>query len=316
MTAQLNKPPTHWVVVDTSVFIYQLENHLSGQGNTAYQEWVAKGQGAQFTNLVTRAAVLWTHSGLWLPEEFRLWCDREGRPVPPRVSYLWAVDSKYSTGTYWRQSFLTETGFTITYKEGRKPKSDLWGQLFRQVTKAAKQEGGTQLSVTGYEADDIAAAVSRTVTEQHPHDRVSLLTVDTDWLGLLTPQVTWFSTVGYFPQVRNNMESFNLWAKRRSMGQFNHPHELWDYKSEHGDKSDALPAGSPLAVISLVKPPQIYDLTLNGLLPSLGSIDPTPAPAPDRCRQALYILQQSKVEPLGMAWRAVNESPFHRPEFF
>jgi len=91
----------------------------------------------------------------------------------------------------------------------------------------------------------------------------NLATVDSDWMGLISPRTMWFCLKGYEPRVRHSEESINGWATRRLKTALTHPSQLWDVKSTQGDKSDNLPAGSPLDVISLLEPPDQYKLWLN-----------------------------------------------------
>lgn len=150
----------------------------------------------------------------------------------------------------------------IAYKGGRKEVGH-FQSLLRVVMKGCiQQHGWSFLGVRGYEADDIAATL---VHLNNGKDAVYLLTVDTDWLGLIGDNVTWFCTSGYAPRLRYNVQTLNIWAQHRLKTVFDSPSDLWVHKALYGDACDNLPPFSPIEVIDLLNPPDAYKLWLNPL---------------------------------------------------
>jgi hypothetical protein len=145
----------------------------------------------------------------------------------------------------------------IVYKGGRKQVSELHTNIISIMRTVIKDRGYTMLGIGNYEADDIAAALVRLNAGR---SYTWLITIDTDWLGLVNDSVGWCCQKGYEPRFRDNMQQVNEWSERRLRTTFNEARELWDYKSEVGDKSDNLPAFSPLAVIDLCQPPLEFDI--------------------------------------------------------
>ena len=98
---------------------------------------------------------------------------------------------------------------------------------------------------------------------QDQQQNIVLATVDTDWMGLIDNNTTWFCLRGYDPRIRYSMDHINGWSARRLGVQLSCPSDIWNVKTIQGDASDNLPPGSPLEVISLVEPPMEHRLWLN-----------------------------------------------------
>jgi hypothetical protein len=145
----------------------------------------------------------------------------------------------------------------IVYKGGRKQVSELHTNIISIMRMVIKDRGYTMLGISNYEADDIAAALVRLNAGR---SYTWLVTIDTDWLGLVNDSVGWCCQKGYEPRFRDSMKQVNEWSARRLKTSFNAARELWDYKAEVGDKSDNLPAFSPLSVIDLCQPPAEFDI--------------------------------------------------------
>lgn len=167
--------------------------------------------------------------------------------------------SKYSvTDTHSlieRRDSLAEE-LAIHYKGGRKFPEYNFTKLKKSIHHITQAVGWNSLRVKGYEADDLAASI---VKISDGHYKVVLLTVDSDWLGLLNNTTSWYCMHGYYPQQRD-ITNYNVWVEKRLGVTFDCPTELWRYKSIHGDKSDNLPKGSPIEVIDLLNPPAEYCL--------------------------------------------------------
>lgn len=179
-------------------------------------------------------------------------------------------DQKNSKHQYWRHDYLKQSEENkIAYKAGRKlPNND-----FKRAKRLAKERTLLpafshipSFSVKNYEADDLAATlVHLNRYELNNAFNILLVTVDSDWLGLIDDHTSWFCMHGYKPRVRSSLAQLNHWAKsnRNLLTTFSEPTELWEYKSKLGDKSDNLPANSPIEVINLLNPPDTYKLWLS-----------------------------------------------------
>ena len=137
----------------------------------------------------------------------------------------------------------------IIYKAGRKEHTQFHTLVRREMKAVIDSEPSWScVSVPGYEADDLAATFVKMRTDEH----IWLLTMDTDWLGLINDNVGWWCIYGYYPRVRKSLEDVNIWATKRLKTTFDDPKELWAYKALHGDESDKLPAFSPIEVIDQI----------------------------------------------------------------
>jgi 5'-3' exonuclease len=101
----------------------------------------------------------------------------------------------------------------------------------------------------GYEADDIAAGLVKTLSPQYKH--TYLLTDDSDWLPLTSDHVTWCGIAGYKPRIRTP-EVILDWVKQHDKfsGEkstkakkafiWESHKDIWKFKSIFGDKSDGI----------------------------------------------------------------------------
>lgn len=144
----------------------------------------------------------------------------------------------------------------IHYKGGRKFPEYSFTKLKKTIHHITKTVGWNYLRVTGFEADDLAASVVKLAGTEY---NIILLTIDTDWMGLINANTSWYCMHGWYPRSRD-ITNFNVWVEKRLGVSFNEPRELWDYKAANGDKSDNLPKGSPIEVIDLLAPPKEYCL--------------------------------------------------------
>lgn len=146
---------------------------------------------------------------------------------------------------------------TIKYKGGRKLATSRFKKIKKLIYKWLDALGAKQLEAEGYEADDMAAALVQHNADKGNPWSILLLTVDTDWLGLINPNVTWACMAGFAPVVRDRLETVNIWAEARLKTKLTHWRDIWTIKGEQGDKSDNLPpsAGLLLPVIDLLNPP-------------------------------------------------------------
>jgi hypothetical protein len=101
----------------------------------------------------------------------------------------------------------------------------------------------------GYEADDIAAGLVRTLSPQYKH--TYLLTDDSDWLPLTSDTVTWCGIAGYNPRIRtpkiildwvkqHDKFSGDKSTKAKQVFLWQSHKDIWKFKSIYGDKSDGI----------------------------------------------------------------------------
>jgi hypothetical protein len=173
---------------------------------------------------------------------------------------LWVGDDK--SEPYWRhleyrrleaEGKITHTskGKPSGYKGGRDscPYQQWIAKRLYSYTKA--------WTVPGYEADDLAAAV--VATADRP---VYLITIDTDWMQLVSDQVTWVCVKGHPPGVRS-LANFSIWFDRklekagkkiREQLDTSNPKDIVTWKVLAGDSSDNLPKGTPRHMFDLLEP--------------------------------------------------------------
>lgn len=222
----------------------------------------------EYLKAAVQAQMVWLHSGEWI------------KPlVGDNIQLVYVTDSK----PYWRVDYLKQPevyegifdrareAYKLKYPKGRKqfkPEEVHYkaGRAFpkpaftktkKQMREIADRNGFNMLSVHGYEADDLAAALVMTnrMLPKEQQNNIVLATVDTDWMGLIDDKTTWFCTFGYAPRVRYTMEHINGWSLRRLGTSLSCPSDIWRVKTQQGDKSDNLPPGSPIETFDLTQPP-------------------------------------------------------------
>ncbi len=256
--------PRTTVIVDFSVCVHQLHNMLTSMD-------------VEKDNLkaAIQANMVWLHSGEWIKplvgDNINIVYVTDSKPywrldyllqeevyVPVFERQLAAYKERYPKG---RKQFKPEP---IHYKAGRKFPTPAFKSCKTKMLNAAHRNEFSVLSIKGYEADDLAAALVMT-NRMMPKDQqqnIVLATVDTDWMGLIDNHTTWFCLRGYDPRVRYSMEHINEWSLRRLGTELSCPSDIWRVKTIQGDKSDNLPPGSPLEVIDLLQPPMEHRLWL------------------------------------------------------
>lgn len=268
------------IIVDTSVFIHQLERVLRPIQHTD-DRWKP----------LVKAQLCYLMSGSWLtvlkPDKFQM---------------IFAGDQKDKDLKYWRHHWLsrpevaaqiprktkaaekkrqrlqeimngapqvtsTEAAeiaeeLSIHYKAGRSLPDYGFTKLKDFVYKCIRDQGWLFFKQLGYEADDIAATIVHINRHLDNPGKLMLLTVDTDWLGLVDNHTSWFCMHGYQPRLRDSLEVINQWAQRRLGCTLSSPRDIWDIKSRQGDRSDNLPEseGMLLPAIDLLNPPEEHRL--------------------------------------------------------
>jgi len=267
----------HNVILDTSVIIYNIHDEISKMDFWSFPR--------EKRMSILRAMFAYVNSCDWLSHI------KQGEWNP-----IWVMDRKRE-GKYWRHDYLAPKG--IAYKGGRKEKNTSWYKVKGAIMELLDISCGRwkSMEVIGYEADDVAALLARC---NPPGDYMTLATIDTDWMGLIEPgKVDWYSLWDYgshgrakdFVRHRYNMDTINKWVGQKFRIKLEHPRDLWEYKAQKGDKSDNLPAGSPIEVIDLLKPPSQFDLYKThkkegkSLLKSKSTAYPSPKKALDYLAQ-------------------------------
>ena len=150
----------------------------------------------------------------------------------------------------------------VKYKSGRKLPTNIFNRIKARVYKDIEKFKSTypSIGISGYEADDLAAAY---VKLSDGEENILLLTVDSDWLGMVSENVSWMCMYGYSPRVRGDLASINDWSQSRLGKLLKKPSEIWEVKSEKGDASDGIPAHPNHAykpIIDLFNPPDRYKI--------------------------------------------------------
>ncbi|MBW4558454.1 MAG: hypothetical protein KME59_21515 [Trichormus sp. ATA11-4-KO1] len=263
------------VIVDTSVFLHSLEE----------KHVILNHKNPHWTALI-KAQLQWLVSGDWLDDL-----------KPNKLQFIFVTDSK----PYWRTEYLLSSDvvskvprkkkaeeykrvrllellakddrdseevlkltedLAIHYKAGRKFPTYEFTKVKRLLFKYLTDQGYTQIGKVGYEADDVAACVVKVNQGLDNPNRLVLLTIDSDWMGLVNDDTAWFCMHGWTPRMRSDRFSCDQWALRRLGSTLDAYTDIWDIKGVKGDKSDNLPAsdGVLLPVIDLLNPPDEHKL--------------------------------------------------------
>ena len=142
----------------------------------------------------------------------------------------------------------------VPYKYGRKFPSATYAKYAKDFRKVLGDTGFPILGSKGYEADDIAGSLVNRMPEE---DTATLVTIDSDWLGLVSDRVDFYNIINYQPSNRWRItleDVINTNACRDYAHLMNKPSDIWKVKSIYGDSSDRLLPGTPLGLISLLEP--------------------------------------------------------------
>lgn len=230
----MNTTDTCLVIVDTNAYLHAINYRLKGLRHIA--ETILKYN----TNYLLSGAYL----------------ERLG---VKKFQIILASDLK----PYWRLHHLHVT-HGVNYKESR-GKDPLRNQeivtLREQLQAYLVSEKIKKLPVhmwckekingvsVGYEADDIAAGLVRTLSPSFKH--TYLLTDDSDWLPLTSDSVTWCGIACYNPRIRTP-EVILDWVKQHDKFSgdkstkakkafiWESHRDIWKFKSIFGDKSDGI----------------------------------------------------------------------------
>ena len=301
------------IVVDTSVMVHDLHHKHNILPHT-HPHWSA----------LIKAQLNWLMSGDWLgdlkPEKFQVIFVTDSKPYW-RTDYLLRPDVIASVPRKKKpdekrrlrfQELLADIkaagddlnaiaaiedsdeykklkeALDIHYKAGRKFPDYSFTKLKKQLLEVIKERKWTLLGKSGYEADDLAATIVAVNNRLENPGNVMLLTIDSDWLGLVNQNTSWFCSHGWFPRLRSDLLSVNQWATRRLGGPVENFRDIWEVKGVSGDKSDNIPPseGVLLPIIDLLNPPDEHKLWnqpigahIEELLtqPKFRKVDPTAA---------------------------------------
>lgn len=268
------------VIIDSSVFAHNLHDKIGHlHAEPAFEGLIA----AQML-AVNSCEWLGTLAGdevikpIWVHDSKPYWRE-EYLKQPAVLASLTRKTKKQQKDTEELRQLLSGTEYTIEqlnrihelsdslaihYKAGRSFPEYSFTKLKKKLRKIQDQLDIPSLALPGYEADDLASAIVRYIDGQ---ERVLLLTIDSDWLGMLTSSVSWLCMTGYAPRYRYWLDNWEddsdnplqEWCKRRLGASISHPTDIWGIKATKGDKSDNLPVGSPMEVIDLFNPPECHD---------------------------------------------------------
>ena len=217
---------------------------------------------------------------------------------------------------YWKSQYLADRGFP-QYKGGRADKTADWYEVNAAGIKYLSSPNCPIdfIEIPSYEADDIAGALVRL----NPGRLYLLNTIDSDWQGLVAdgelnsgqsieylssdrvniePTVVWCNLQKWTPRIRTE-EGVREHTLRRMGVQIEKPPEMWEAKTTQGDKSDNLPPGSPIEVISLLSPPPEFDLLNHNISPYLKEVanNPNPNNSVTHLHKALNWFEKSGLTP-------------------
>lgn len=185
----------------------------------------------------------------------------------------------------------------IHYKAGRKFPEYSFTKLKKLTLEIIRERNWTLLGQKGYEADDIAAAIVKVNECLDSPSNTLLLTIDSDWMGLINHHTSWFCSHGWFPRLRSDLNSVNTWAEKRLGDHLGTFRDIWDIKGQQGDKSDNIPAsqGVLLPVIDLLNPPDEHKLWLKPIGQEIEDLLLFP-----RCRNVDSSKARDYIEALGV----------------
>jgi hypothetical protein len=267
------------VVVDTSVFLHKIHQSYSLDPHDPQLESVVK------------ANLVWLMSGAWLGQELRplfkqMVFAKDSKPYW-RSDWLADIHNTINLPRNFKtkakaalaekvRAILDKGGaennaeldlleqatpqLNVAYKAGRAFPDKAFSKIERIARKTLDELNAQQLYARGYEADDMAAALVATSAANGSPWSIMLLTVDSDWMGLINPAVTWVCMSGFTPVVRDSLEVCNSWVEPRLKAKISNWREIWDIKGNKGDSCDNLPPseGQLLPVIDLLNPPESY----------------------------------------------------------
>jgi len=320
-----NNSPFTTVVIDTSVLMHNLHHKLSILDHTN-PHWVG----------LVKAQLQYVASGCWLgdlkPDKFQIVFVLDSKPYW-RVEYLTrpevssAIPRKKKADEKKRQRLMellesiNELGMdgdiqaaqgieaseefqglsqalAIHYKAGRK----LPEYSFRKIKKISygviREAGWNIIGVPRYEADDLAACFRVVNDRLDQPNRLLLVTIDSDWMGLINDHTAWYCMTGWFPRVRSDFPSANTWAEKRLGSALDDYTDLWSLKVQQGDKSDNLPPGTPREVIDLLNPPEEHKLWKQPIAEAVKDILEYPRRRPVNPKDALIYMGQLGVSPV------------------
>lgn len=185
------------------------------------------------------------------------------------AKYLFAGDSK----PYWRYAELKKLG--VIYKGKRGSGKVAYSEFIPLITTYLEsflaKNGIYVMYRDGYEADDIASAVS-----QISDGKTNLITSDFDWIPLANrEEITWCNTRvakvrslhsgNALDFIKNHKSHNSTIAQKEFTASMTHISDLWKWKARFGDSSDNIPADKEcsdkfLPFIDLHSPPSEYNL--------------------------------------------------------
>lgn len=175
---------------------------------------------------------------------------------------IWVCDSP----PYWRAEVYPE--YKATRAKEKPYDIDMIRDLFFEID-------FPRLAIAGQEADDLASLYCRLFRQRSLDDQwghTYLLTVDSDWQGLVNQDITWVGLGGHEPSVRTpdicwewlNNKHKKQSGRKKKLWEMPEREEfqaraVWDWKIAVGDRADNLPEDSTPGLIDLHRPCEPYD---------------------------------------------------------
>ena len=248
-------------VIDLKAIQYIIENAFT----TALNQFNYRGTLEYFT----KVQILYLKSGAWFERK---------ESTPFKIIFL--DDEK----PYWRHQELEKQD--VMYKKGRKRNFLKLENLSTITTEFAEHSLKSHKILSffdieknhGYEADDLASAICKL----YPDNKKYFLTVDTDWLPLVSQNNVWLNLRTSYEQSRvitnENAHSFlcnrhkkSSKAQKAFIDSMENVTDYWHFKALFGDTSDGIPPDAQkkyLPYIDLFNPPSAFKLWENNVATS------------------------------------------------
>jgi hypothetical protein len=174
-------------------------------------------------------------------------------PLPSNFS-----EASVSGYGYWRHIEAHKIDLA-EYKGGRKEKDTIFDIIKEEGYKyvRAPRSSFHYVSKEYYEADDLAGLAVRLKREAAKDSPIAsrqlvMSTVDCDWSGLVSDahEVYWANTGPWLPRLRSEKEVCDYYLRKDGL-LINKARDCYAVKSQVGDSSDNLAAGTPLRFFDL-----------------------------------------------------------------
>ncbi len=234
-----------YVILDHMSLVHALINSHAFTGADTVQVWV---------EFFGNPANYLPHTPLGSPFDFLPILVTDQKTTEVKLG----IGDKTTNRLYWRHKYHP------TYKSGRKPSEPLLNNVRELSWKLWSDAGLTSYSQEGFEADDFAAYFCKHYPDEHKY----LVTIDSDWAGLVDDKTYWVDTYCQNPNYRKpSKRRENILDPAKVLDRFNNHRDFTSfhldkpsdiYRAKHllGDKSDSILGGESvdIGIISLIDP--------------------------------------------------------------